>query len=307
MLLAFIWGWSFLFIKVAVEGMTPTTVAAARVSLGAAVLIALCRLRRVPLPRQPAVWRHFVIVGLVGSALPFTMLAWGEQRISSALTSVLNASTPLFTAALAAVLLQERLRRVQMVGLIVGLAGVAVASGLAPGDLGSASFAGSMASVGAGACYGFSFAYSRRHLMSLAPMVAAAGQLTAAAVLLSPVALASSLAEGLELTVTRVLAIGLLGVAGSGLAYVLNFRIIAELGPTRASLVTYLIPVVAVAVGVGLLDEQFRASIALGGGLIVAGIALVNGVPTLAGRSAGQGPVQRPQGTLARPWSARGR
>lgn len=276
LLLAFIWGWSFLFIKVAVQGMTPTTVAAARVALGATVLVAFCRLRRVSLAAAPGSWRHFAVVGLVGSALPFTMLAWGEERISSALTSVLNASTPLFTAAIAAVMLRERLRPAQVGGLVTGLVGVAVASGLSPGDLGSASFAGSMAAVLAGAGYGFSFAYARRHLMGLPPIVAAAGQLTAAALLLLPAAVGSSLAEGVQLTPTRVLAIVLLGVAGSGLAYVLNFRIIADLGPTRASLVTYLIPVVAVAVGVGVLDEELRAGIAIGGGLIVLGIALVN-------------------------------
>src|SRR4029453_3174032 len=106
-LLVFIWGWSFLFIKVAVEGMSPPTVAAGRVALGALVLHLLLRFRREALPRDPVLWRRFAVGALLGSALPFTMLAWGEERITSALTAVLNASTPLFTALFSVVLLGD--------------------------------------------------------------------------------------------------------------------------------------------------------------------------------------------------------
>src|SRR5947208_14360190 len=96
--LACIWGWSFLFIKVAVRGMTPSTVAAGRIGLGAAVLLAVVRRRRLALPQGCAWWRHFVVVALADSAIPFTLLAWGEQHVSSPLTRVLNASTPLLAA-----------------------------------------------------------------------------------------------------------------------------------------------------------------------------------------------------------------
>src|SRR5688500_15177523 len=98
LVLAFIWGWSFLFIKVAVEGLTPSTVAWGRIALGAAVLYLIVRSQGLVIPRDPAAVRRFVVMGIVGCALPFTLLAWGEQHITSALTSVLNASTPLFTA-----------------------------------------------------------------------------------------------------------------------------------------------------------------------------------------------------------------
>ncbi len=289
-LLSFIWGWSFLFIKVAVEGMTPTTVACARVALGAAFLLVFLRAKGQTLPRDPQVWRRLAVVGLVGSALPFTMLAWGEERITSALTSVLNASTPLFTAALAAVLLRDRLRAVQMGGLFVGLVGVGVAAGIGRGDLAGSSLAGSAASVLAGACYGFSFTWSKKHLMGMAPLVAAFGQLATAAVLLAPFAVATSVADGITMTPRRVLAVVLLGVVGSGIAYVLNFRILADVGATRASLVTYIIPVVAVAVGVFVLDEPFHLRILLGGLLIVAGILAVHrGRADRPGRADGTG------------------
>lgn len=277
LLLAFIWGWSFLFIKVAVEGMTPTTVAWARIALGAVVLLAVCRARGLTVPRDATSLRHFVVVAVVGSAVPFTLLAWGEQRITSNLTAVLNASTPLFAAVFGVMVLGDRLTRPGVVGLLVGLAGVAVAAGVGGADLAGSSLAGGLAAVLAGAFYGFAFAYMKANLLHLPAEVAAAGQLTAGAVALAPFALFTSLTDGVDLAPHRVLAVVVLGAVGTGYAYVLNYRIVAELGPTTASLVTYLIPVVAVAVGITFLDEAFRLRVVAGGALIVVGIALVHG------------------------------
>jgi drug/metabolite transporter (DMT)-like permease len=284
LLLAFIWGWSFLFIKVAGEGMTPTTVAFLRIALGATVLRLWLWWRRIPGFADPSVRRWAAVVGLVGSAIPFTMLAWGEQRISSALTAVLNASTPLFTAMAATALAGERLRPPQVAGLLVGIGGVSVAAGVGASDLTGSSLAGGLASVGAGACYGLAFTFMRKHLSAIPPAVAAAGQLTAGAILLAPFALVTSVTDGFDPTWRRVGAIVLLGVVGTGLAYLLNYRIVADLGATRASLVTYVIPIFAVAVGVAFLDEPFEARIVVGGALIVAGIALVNGMARLPRR-----------------------
>ena len=130
-LLAFVWGWSFLFIKVSVEGFTPFTVAAARMALGCLALVVIGRLAGIgPLPRDAAYWRAVAFAGIVGTALPFTLLAWGEERISSALTAVAQATTALFTALFAALLLGERLRRMQLAGLAVGMVGVGVAAGV---------------------------------------------------------------------------------------------------------------------------------------------------------------------------------
>ncbi|MEX2659378.1 MAG: DMT family transporter, partial [Acidimicrobiales bacterium] len=241
-MLAFIWGWSFLFIKVGVEGMTPTTVAGLRVALGAAVLLVVCRAQDVSVPRDRTSLRHFLVVGVVGNVLPFTMLAWGEERITSNLTAVLNASTPLFAAAFGAVLLRERLRSPAAAGLLVGLAGVAVAAGVGGSDLSGSSLGGSMAPVLAGACYGYSFTYMKANLLHIPAEVAAAGQLTMSAIVLAPFAIATTALHGIDLAPHRILAVVLLGVLGTGYAYVLSYRIVAELGPTTASLVTYLIP-----------------------------------------------------------------
>lgn len=276
-LLAFIWGWSFLFIKVAVAGMTPPAVAAARVTLGFVVMLVVLRLRGGSLPRDRTSWRHFIVMATVHSVVPFTLLAWGEERITSALTAVLNASTPLFAALVAAAALNERLRPPQVVGLALGIAGVAVAAGVGSGDVGSSSLGGAAAAVGAAACYGLGFGYARRHLGNVPPLVATTGQLLAATVLAAPAALVSTSLEGApQLPFHRMAAVVLLGVFGTGFAYVLNYRAIAALGPTRASLVTYLVPLVAVTVGVAFLDEPFEPRLLVGGSLTVVGITLVH-------------------------------
>jgi drug/metabolite transporter (DMT)-like permease len=275
-LLAFIWGWSFLFIKVAVDGLTPTTVAWARIALGAAVLYAILRHQGGRIPVDRTSLRHYAVAATIGNIVPFTLLAWGEQHITSALTAVLNASTPLFTAVFAAIGLSERLRPVQIAGLALGMAGVAVAAGLGASDLEGSSTAGALASILAGAAYGIAFVYMRRHLVSYPPIVAATGQLATGAVMLFPLAALTSILDGVSLTPTRLGAIVALGVIGTGLAYVLNYRVIGDLGPTNASLVTYVIPVVAVVVGIVVLDEPFEWRLVVGGLLTVGGIAAVN-------------------------------
>lgn len=297
--LAFIWGWSFLFIKVAVEGLTPTTVAWTRIALGAAVLHLILRRQGNRVPWDRVLVRHLAVVALFGNIVPFSLLAWAEQNITSGLTAVLNASTPLFTALFSAVALSERLRPLQVAGLVVGIAGVVLAVDLGASDLHGSSLAGSLAAVAAGTCYGVAWVYMRRNLMSLPPIVAAAGQLTAGAVLLAPIAFLTTAIDGISLTPTRVGAVLVLGAVGTGLAFVLSYRITGELGATKASLVTYLIPVVALAVGVIVLDEPFEWRLVLGAGLTIAGIAGVT-----FGRGRPQPVPEKPAAAAVQPAAA---
>ncbi len=275
--LSLIWGWSFLLIKVALRGMTPATVAFLRIALGAAVMLVVLRVKRIDLPHDATSWRHFAVMGLAYSALPLTLLAWGEQHITSALTAVVNASTGLFTAVAAAVGLHERLRRPQIVGLVAGISGVAVAAGVSWADLGSSSGAGILAALAASASYGFSFVYAQRNLSGVPPLVAAAGQLITGAALALPLAVVTTATDGFGPNGREWLAIVVLGVMGTGLAYVINYQSIAAIGPTKASLVTYLVPIVAVTVGVVFLHEAFRLRLLAGGALVILGIALVQG------------------------------
>lgn len=298
-LLAFIWGWSFLFIKVGVAGFTPTTVAGGRIALGAATVLLLLRRQGVRLPRGRRIWWHFLVGGVVGNVLPFTALAWGEQRITSALTSVLNATTPFWTALIAAAWQREHLRRVQLLGLAIGLGGVAVAAGVGADDLSGSSLTGVLAGLFATSCYGLAINYIRHHFGGIAPMVAVAGQLTMATVVIAPVAVATSIASGFSPTPTRVAAVGVLGVVGTGLAWVISHRMIDDVGPTKASLVTYLIPVVAITVGVVVLDERFSWRLVAGTVLVVSGIAAVHERgPRLPRRSSRSPRLARLTGTI---------
>jgi drug/metabolite transporter (DMT)-like permease len=264
-LLAFIWGWSFLFIKVILEDAPPTFLAWGRIVLGLAVLAVAMGRRREPLPER-RYWGHLAVLGLAMSVLPFILIGWGEEHVSSALASVLNACTPLFAAGFAAGLLGERLRPPQLAGIAIGFLGVAVVAGVGGGDLAGSSLLGSAAVVLAGAGYGFGFAYANRFTTGLSALQLSFGQLLAGTVILAPVA-AVDLAAGLVL----------LGTLGTGYAYLLNYRTLQESGATVASLVTYLVPLVAVAAGVLVLGEPFSLRLVIGGLVVVAGVALVQG------------------------------
>ncbi len=277
LLLSFIWGWSFLFIRVAGEDLTPTAVAGGRVLLGAIVLHLVLRARAIPFPRDRATLLSFGVVGACGSAIPFTLLAWGGQHIDSGLSAVLNASTPLFTAGLAVPLLGERLQAKVIGGLLVGFAGVAVVAGVGSNtvDLGGTHGLAVLAPVVAGLCYGLTFCWAARFLMDIPPVVAAAGQVSAATVILLPLAVGTSIAHGVVPGARQIGSLLLLGAIGTGVAYVLSFRIIADLGPTVASLCTYIIPVVALVVGAAVLDEPITARVVVGGLITIASVALV--------------------------------
>jgi drug/metabolite transporter (DMT)-like permease len=275
LLLAFIWGWSFLFIKVVVEGVPPTFLAWGRILLGLAVILAFLRSTGQRFPER-STWGHLLVLGLAMSVMPFTLMAWGEEHITSALTSVLNACTPLFTAAFAAGLLHDRLRPPQIAGLIVALGGVAILAGVGGSDLVGSSLAGVVATVIGTAGYGFGFAYARR-FVQLSPIQLSAGQLAAGSLALLPFAGYDLAVGSVHLTWVRILCLVLLGAVGTGYAYLLNYRTLQAAGATAASLVTYLIPVVGVAAGVLVLGEPFSYRLLLGAVVVGFGIALIQG------------------------------
>jgi drug/metabolite transporter (DMT)-like permease len=265
-----------------VEGMTPFTVGAARMWLGCLALVAIGRRTGTRLPRDRRYWRGVTFAGVVGCAVPFTLLAWGEERITSALTSVAQGTMSMFTALFAAILLHERLRPVQFLGLLGGLVGVGVAAGLGADDLSGASLAGVAAAVLAGAAYGLTYAHNQRHLLHVPPMTAATGQLLVGAVVLTPFAVATTATSGIELNPARVGAILALGVMGTGVAYWINFGALARVGATAASLVTYMIPPIAVVVGWLVLDEPITSNLVIGLVIIVASVAAVRARPRRA-------------------------
>jgi drug/metabolite transporter (DMT)-like permease len=277
-LLATIWGASFLFIKVALEGLSPTQIVAGRMAAGALALAIAAALGVARYPRGWQEWRIVTGLAVVANVIPFVLFAWGEQRVTSSLASVLIATTPLFTAMLAAAatLPGERLNRRRIAGLVLGLAGVVVI--VRPWQSGGGEVLGELACLGAAAMYGVSFVYTARSITGrIPPLTAAIGQITAGAVMATVVALAASLGSD---SVTHVdfhiaAAVVTLGAVGTGLAYLVFFHLIELGGPTAASTVTFAMPFVGVLLGVVVLDERVGWNVAIGGAVVIAGIVTV--------------------------------
>jgi drug/metabolite transporter (DMT)-like permease len=278
LLLAAIWGCSFLFIKVALEGLAPTQIVLGRITLGAATLAAIVAVRHGRMPRDLATWAHLAFVSVLNNLLPFFLFAWGEQRVASSLAGIYNATTPLFTLLVAmAALPAERPTRARFAGIALGFLGVVVV--LAPwrGVAGS-SLTGQLACLTAGGCYGFGIVYTRRFLSGRghAPLVLAAGQLIcSSAILLLAVPLWAGHAPRLAPSV--VASILALSILGTGIAYLIFYRLIGEIGATSASTVTYVIPLIAVALGVVALGEHIGWNDFAGAAVVVAGIAVAEG------------------------------
>lgn len=277
--LSLAWGASFLMIKLALEGLSPTQIVLGRLSAGAAVLWVFVGLRRPALPREPRLWGHLLVLGFVGNIVPFTLFGFAEERITSGLAGVLNGATPLFTLGFALGLLpEERLSLARGLGLCLGFVGVFLVVG--PWDTNplTSSVAGQLACLGASACYAIAFVYTRRFVSGsgYAPSTLAAGQLGAAAVLLWAAApLVAS--DEIALTATVVGAVAVLGAIGTGIAYLLYYRLIADAGATSTSMVTYLIPIVAVTLGVIVLSEPVGWNLFAGAAVVILGVAIAEG------------------------------
>lgn len=273
LLLAAIWGSSFWLIKVALEGLSPLQIVAGRVFVAALVIYGVTRLKGIPLPRERAVWRDLAVVAVLSNLIPFFLIAWGELRISSSLTAILNSTTPLFTAPLAALfLMTEKLTPVRATGIMLGFLGVVVIVGLDT----SAGVAGPLAVVAASASYGAAFVFVRRRLSGrgYSAIAFSAGQMILGSILIAlPAAFDTSMTPP-DLRVDSVLAVVALGAVGTGAAYILYYKLIEEVGATSASFVTYLIPIFGVAIGHLLLGDRLGWNALAGAAMVIAGIAV---------------------------------
>jgi len=271
-----VWGSSFLFMKVALTGLAPGQVAWGRLVLGALTLGAFMLLRRESLPRRPIIWFHLAVVGIVFCVLPFLLFSWAQQHVTSGLASIYNATTPIMTAIMAGLLFRvERLKGVQIAGIVVGILGVMVL--IAPWDgldL-DQSLIAQLAILGATACYGFSLAYMRKFVSNSgmsALMFSFLNIGIAAAIML---VLTPLVAVGpVALSPWIVGSILLLGCLGTGVAYIWNQNALRAWGPTRASTVTYLTPVVGVALGLIVLAEPLSWNEPAGAIVVFLGILL---------------------------------
>jgi drug/metabolite transporter (DMT)-like permease len=274
--LTLIWGASFLFIKVGVEALAPLQVAFARMLFGALTLVAIALARREKLPREPRLIAHLAVAAALANAIPFTLFAYAEQHVTSALASIGNATVPLFTLLFATfVLPDERPTFRRGLGLGIGFCGVLVVLGAWRGLAAGPDLGGMLLILVAAACYGASAVYMRRHLSysGYSSLALSVGQLVTGVVQLGIVLpFATHVPEHLPL---RVLAsVFALGAFGTGIAYVLSYGLIKIAGATVASTVTYFIPIVSIAIGVVGLGEHLAWNAPLGALIIVAGALL---------------------------------
>jgi drug/metabolite transporter (DMT)-like permease len=278
LLLGLVWGSSFFWIKIAVQEIGPFTLVAYRLLFGALGLLGFVVFRRPDAPAGRQEWLAMGLLGLTNTAIPFVLISWGEQFIDSGVASILNSTVPLFTMLIAHLfLLDERITRGKVLGLLVGFGGVVllfsqdVAGGLAVNSL-----LGQAAVLVAALMYAGSSVFARRFLRQVSPILQAFITVTVADVL---VWIAAPLVESpLEVPAGTLIWISIiwLGILGSCVAYLLYFYLIQEVGSTRATLVTYVLPVVGVALGVIFLNEQLNVQLAAGTILVVAGVWVVN-------------------------------
>lgn len=284
-----VWGASFLFMKVALDGSSPAQIVWSRLVLGALALGVVVLLTRTPLPRERALYGHFAVVGVTGCVLPFLFFAWAEQHVSSGIASIYNATTPLMTALMVTLAFRvERLTRDKLTGVAVGLLGVVVI--IAPWQLvagGSLDeVAGQVACLAAALCYGITFAYLRRFVTPRGvPAVTTAflqiGSGAVVLLLLTPWVVSTPV----HLPPAIVGSLVVLGVLGTGVAFWWNINVLLRWGPTAASTVTYITPVVGVTLGVLVLDEQLSWHEPAGAVLVLLGILLAQGRLRRTGRS----------------------
>jgi len=286
--LSLIWGSSFMFIKIAVRDLDPSTLILGRLGLASlTLLVVVPRLvgRGVAWADFRAHWRWLVVVGLLNTAVPFWLLSWGETRIDSGLASIIQASVPIFNALLAfGIFHEERVTGGRLFGVVVGFVGVALLVGAQP----HAKLLGALAVVGMALCYAAGGLLTKRHLATARPQVIALGTAAVAAVAVLPagVAQAPHHVPGWK----ELASVVVLGTLCTAVAYLLFFTIIARAGAGYAALVTYLVPPVALFYGAVFLDEGIGWPAIVGLVLILAGVAL----GTRRSRAVGRAPAEVP-------------
>jgi drug/metabolite transporter (DMT)-like permease len=249
--LGFVWGCSFIFIKLGLEFLTPFGVAFVRCALGAATLLLIAKWRGYALPKDPMVRFHLWVVAILLNVIPGIFYAWAETAVTSVLAGIINAVTPLMTIlAIMVVNREEKPQSYQIIGLLIGFLGVLTVLGAWNG-LGENPLWAILVLMSAVTCYGISFPYTRRFVMpyKLKSESIVSMQLLLAAITLLPFYLIDGIAKD-EYRPGPLLAMLALGVFGSGIAYLWNFKVMELAGSAIASSVTYLTPVVAIIVGI---------------------------------------------------------
>lgn len=272
LLLATLWGGSYSFIKIGVETIPPVTLIAARTLIAGAVLLAVIRWRGLSLPRNPLIWRRFLIQAVLNSAVPFTLIAWAETSVDAGLASILNAGSPIFAFLLSMLLFRsEAAAGRKLFGVAVGMLGVCLIIGAeALSGFGRELWA-QLALVAAAPCYGGAALFGR-NFKGLDPIMPAAGSLLCGALVLTPLSLAVDRPWLLAPSQASIAALVALALVSAALAFVIYFRLIARLGSVGATSVAYLRVPTGVAIGMIVLGETLAPTAWIGLVLVVGSV-----------------------------------
>jgi len=281
--LAAIWGCSFLFISVGVRELPPLYLALGRVVAGSVVLLAILVVKRESLPRDPRLWAHSFVLGAIGSAIPWTLFGYGEERIPSLLAGIWNGITPLIVLPIAVLIFRTETFSLQRgLGLVIGFLGMLVVLG-AWHVQGGADLTGQALCMLAAVFYGLAIPYQKRFIAgtTLSGTALSASLLLCATVqlaIVAPIVTRQAPPAPWSLSIEVVLSVVALGALGSGLAFVLSLRNIRLIGASRSSMVTYLMPVFSIIVGVIVLHEHIAWYQPAGGLIVLLGVAVSQGL-----------------------------
>lgn len=280
LLLAVLWGPSFLFIKVAVQEIPPITLANLRVGIAALILYVILRAKGRKLPRSREMWRHFIIAGFFANALPFALFSWGEIYVDSALASILNGTTPLFTILFAHFFIPEdRITPPKLLGTFIGFIGLVLLVGPSFLQGAEATFWGLLAIIGAAVCYGISIVYIKIYMATLPPFVAPTGQLLTATLILLPLSIFVENPFVMPLpswqATSSLLALAIFGTA---IAFIVYYHIVDSSSATHLSMITYLVPIFGIFLGVVFLNEKIGWTAYIGCLFILLGVMVANGI-----------------------------
>jgi len=277
-LLALIWGGSFLAAAVALREVGVFTVVAHRVFWAMLILWFVVWLRGYALPRDIATWRAFLVMGILNNVLPFSLFVWGQQYIESGLVSILNAATAIFGVLVAAmVFADERLTTRKLAGVLIGFCGVVSTIGvtnLVSFDIKSTA---QLAAVLATVCYAFASAWARRTMVGLPPEMSAAGMLTSSSLIMVPLALILEGVPSVHLMPSTLAALAFFTVIATAFAYLLYYSVLRRAGSGNLTLVTLMIPPMAILLGAVFLHERLEPREFLGFRLVALGLIVIDG------------------------------
>ncbi len=271
--LALIWGSSFLFVALGLRSLTPITLTASRIVLGALILVVAARIVGHRFPRDLRRWRHFFLLGLFGNVLPFSLISTGQVSIDSGLAAILISTVPLLTLPLAHAFTDDKINMRKLIGVLLGFAGIVLLLG--PASLGGlgAQFWGQLMIVGAALCFSISLVIARR-IRDVPALVATGASMSCSSVMIIIFAFIVETPLALKPTAISIFGITMLGVFASGLAMLLYFRLAATVGPNFVAANNFIAPAVGVTWGVVLLGEPFTWRGIAAFAIILSGIAV---------------------------------